>query len=227
MRINEVPASSGYGEPVHKFFRLADQVKVIGATTTDERFIPVDKPPANGEPAGPYVLVVTAFGQVLRVPLEPFRTASTKVGRRYAKLSEGDRVVMAVVLSGDEETLYLASQEGHVIHFRVDEVNILAGVGKGVIGIKLGKDDVCLGGALMSGRFDKFTLETSGGKTMEFGRNKYDVTSRGGKGFEAVKRTNFVRVIPPPIILVDWEQIEGKANGNGHGKKSEDKTLFD
>ena len=28
MRMNEVPASSGYGEPIAKFFRIADQVKV-------------------------------------------------------------------------------------------------------------------------------------------------------------------------------------------------------
>src|SRR5205807_8686272 len=60
MRVNETPASSGYGEPITKFFRLADQVKVIAAATTDERFIPAETPPANGEPAGPYLLVVTA-----------------------------------------------------------------------------------------------------------------------------------------------------------------------
>jgi DNA gyrase subunit A len=115
--------------------------------------------------------------------------------------------------------MYLASRSGHVIHFAVDEINILSGVGKGVMGIKLEDDDVCLGGALMSGRFDKFSLETTGGRTMEFGREKYEVTSRGGKGFEAVKRADFVRVIPPPIELVDWEQIEKndekKSNGNG------------
>src|SRR5262249_46416014 len=133
MRINEVPASSGYGEPITKFFRLADQVKIIGATTTDERFVPVDKPPANGEPAGPDLLVATLQGQVLRTPLGPFRVASTKVGRRYVKLAEGDRVVMATVLGGDEETLYLASREGHVIHFKVDDVNVLSGAGKGVL----------------------------------------------------------------------------------------------
>ena len=44
MRINEVPASSGYGEPIAKFFKLADQVKVIAAVTTDERFIPAETP---------------------------------------------------------------------------------------------------------------------------------------------------------------------------------------
>jgi DNA gyrase subunit A len=210
MRINEVPASSGYGEPIAKFFRLGDQVRIVNAVSLDERFTPPDQAQTNGEPPGPYLLVVTAQGQTLRTPLGPFRTASNKLGRRYVRLNDGDRVVMATVLHGDEDTIYLASASGHVIHFRVEEINVLAGVGKGVMGIKLAEGDTCLGGALMSGRFDKFVLETSGGKTMEFGRGKYEVTSRGGKGFEAVKRTTFVRVVPPPIELVDWDKVEGK-----------------
>ena len=50
------------------------------------------------------------------------------------------------------------------------------------------------------------------------------MVSRGGKGFEAVKRTDFVRVVPPPIELVDWDELEGKTeekNGKheGNGKK--------
>jgi DNA gyrase subunit A len=173
--------------------------------------------------------VVTAQGQTLRTPLGPFRTASNKLGRRYVRLNDGDRVVMATVLHGDEDTIYLASASGHVIHFRVEEINVLSGVGKGVMGIKLAEGDTCLGGALLSGRFDKFVLETSGGKTMEFGRGKYEVTSRGGKGFEAVKRTTFVRVVAPPIELVDWDKVEGKGeekeekpNGNG-----DQPTLFE
>jgi hypothetical protein len=51
------------------------------------------------------------------------------------------------------------------------------------------------------------------------------VTSRGGKGFEAVKRTNFVRVVPHPIELVDWEQVEGKNGGkNGHKDKGPERN---
>jgi DNA gyrase subunit A len=218
MRINEVPASSGYGEPISKYFRLADQVRVITAATTDERFVPAEGPPANGEPAGPYLLVVTAQGQTLRAPYAPYRTASTKVGRRYVRLNDGDRVVMVRVLR-DEEGLMLVSQSGHVIHFALQEVNILAGVGKGVMGIKLEEGDVCLGGALISNRHDALVVETAGGKTMEFRRGKYEQTSRGGKGYEAVKRTTFTRVVPPPIELVDWEKVEEKAD-NGNGQKS-------
>src|SRR5207237_10806228 len=35
MRMNEVPASSGYGEPIAKFFKLNDQVRIIAAHTAD------------------------------------------------------------------------------------------------------------------------------------------------------------------------------------------------
>jgi DNA gyrase subunit A len=227
MRINEVPASSGYGEPIAKFFRLADQVRIVGALTSDERFTPVDKPQANGELAGPYLLVVTAQGQVLRTPLAPFRTASTKVGRRFVKLNDGDKVVLARVLA-DEESLMLASTSGHIIHFPLEEVNVLSGVGKGVMGIKLEDGDSCLGGALISNRHDALVVETAGGKSMEFRRGKYQLTSRGGKGFEAVKRTTFIRVIAPPIELVDWDSVEDKTADKDKGSDSDgQKLLFD
>jgi DNA gyrase subunit A len=211
MRINEVPASSGYGEPIAKFFRLADTVRMVNAVTTDERFTPPDEKPRNGEPAGPYFLVVTSAGQVLRTPLEPFRTASNKLGRRFARLNQGDRVVMAT-LTSKEKSIFLASASGHVIHFPVDQINVLAGAGKGVMGIKLAEGDICLGGALMASANDALRVETASGKTLEFRRSKYDLTSRAGKGFEAVKRTTLVRIIPPPIELVDWEKIEEKEN---------------
>jgi DNA gyrase subunit A len=238
MRINEVPASSGYGEPLAKFVRLGDQVKIVNAVATDERFTapqqPAAKPKKKGEepdPPGPYLLVVTAQGQTLRTPLAPFRVESTKAGRRYARLNEGDRVILAAVLR-DEESIFLASAQGHVIHFPVDQINILAGVGKGVMGIKLADDDICLGAALISERNPAMVAETANGKTLEFKAGKYDLTSRAGKGFEAVKRTTFVRVIPPSIELVDWDQLEGKKNGEKNGERNGQKnggqrTLFE
>jgi DNA gyrase subunit A len=224
MRINEVPASSGYGEPVAKFFRLGDQARLVNAVTCDTRFTPPEERARKGEIPGPYLLVVTAGGLTLRTPFEPFRTASTKVGRRYARLNDGDRVVMAAVLK-DQETLFLASASGHVIHFPIDQINILSGAGKGVIGIKLEDDDSCLGGALISDKSDSMQVETSGEKTLEFRGCKYETTSRAGKGFEAVKRSTFVRVVPPPIELVNWDEIEGK--GKEAEKNGQQRTLFD
>src|SRR5262249_10230673 len=106
MRMLDVPSSSGYGDPITKFFRLDGRVRIGGMRRTDERFTPVDRPPANGEPAGPYVMVATAQGQVLRIGLSAFRTASTKSGRRYVRLSEGDKVVFAT-LQQDEDSVVL------------------------------------------------------------------------------------------------------------------------
>lgn len=65
-------------------------------------------------------------------------------------------------------------------------------------------------------------VETSGGKTMEF-TGRHETTAPGGKGWEAVKRTNLIRVVPPAIALVDWDELEGKkkepgTNGNGQLK---------
>src|SRR5207248_2981837 len=138
------------GDPIAKFFKLGDGVKVVAAVTTDARFTPADLPPHKDEtPGGPYILVATRYGYVLRTPLAAFRTESTKAGRRFVKLEEGDRVVLARLVA-DETGVLLASRGGHLIHFPLDHVNILAGVGKGVIGIKLDEDDECIGGTLVN-----------------------------------------------------------------------------
>ena len=87
------------------------------------------------------------------------------------------------------------------------------------MGIKLSDDDTCLGAALISNSHDMLQVDTSGGKVLEFRRGKYNITSRGGKGFEAVKRTKLVRVLPVAIELVDWDEMEGKTEGkNSNGK---------
>ncbi len=208
MRVNEIPASSGYGEPITKYFRVADQVKVIAAETTDERFVPAEVKGARGDVPGPYILVGTSDGYVLRTPLLPFRTASTKAGRRYVRLSDGEKVIYAQTLLGNEESMFLASRDGHVIHFDLKEINVLSGAGKGVMGIKLGDKDACIGGAVISNRHDALRVETSGGINKEFRRGAHKLVGRGGKGTEVVKRAELARVIPPGIMLTDWELVE-------------------
>lgn len=67
-------------------------------------------------------------------------------------------------------------------------------------------------------------VETSGGKTLEF-TGRHETTARGGKGWEAVKRTSLVRVVPPAIKLVDWDELEGKKKEPGsNGAQT---TLFE
>ncbi|AWM39060.1 DNA gyrase subunit A [Gemmata obscuriglobus] len=209
MRINEVPATAGYGEPITKFFKLADGAKVVAAVTTDPRFTPADLPAKGDTPGGPFLVVATRNGFVLRLPLTAFRSESTKVGRRFVKLEEGDKVVM-VRLAGAEEGVMLATSGGYVTHFPLDQVSILSGAGKGVIGIELESKDDCLGGVLVGGRFDKLVVETENGKTQDFGPGAVKTRKRGAKGEKPGARTKFARVVPPEIQLADWDAVEGK-----------------
>ena len=209
MRINEVPATAGYGDPITKFFKLGDGVKVVAAVTTDPRFTPADSPPKGDNPTGPFIMVCTRNGYVLRTPLTAFRVESTKSGRRYVKLEEGDKVTM-VRLAGGEDGVMLATTGGYVTHFPLDQVTVLSGVGRGVIGIKLDPNDECVGGTLVGGRFDKLVLETENGKTQDFGPGAIKSRARGAKGDRPGQRTRFVRVVPPPIELADWEAVDGK-----------------
>jgi DNA gyrase subunit A len=227
MRINEVPATTGYGEPITKFFKLADGVKVIGVVTTDPRFTPADQPAKDDTPGGPYLVVTVSNGYILRLPLASFRPESTKAGRRYAKVEEGDKVVMIRLLT-DETGVMLASAGGHLIHFQVDTVSILSGVGKGVMGMKV-EDDVCIGGVLVGGRFDKLVVETESGKSQEFGPGMIKSQNRGGKGEKPGARTKFTRVLPTAIELVNWDEVEGKAKPKDKGgdKPGQNGSLFD
>jgi DNA gyrase subunit A len=226
-RMNELPASSGYGEPLAKFFKLADRVKVIAAISTDARFTPADQPAKKDVPGGPYLFVAASSGNVLRTPLAAFRVESTKSGRRFAKVDEGDRIVH-VELVTDQDSVMLVSKEGRLIYFALEEVNILAGVGKGVMGIKLDDKDVCIGGALLrsSNRLYQLSVETQSGKTQEFGGNSYQMVGRGGKGHKPGERTKFARVLPPPIELVNWEEMEGRSEAKSNGK-AKTSALFD
>lgn len=213
MRIDEIPASTGYGEPIAKYFRLRDGVSVINVLTTDPRFTPDGQllPPRRSLffPGAKewQLLVATAQGNVLRIPLAPFMSASTKAGRRFVRLIDGDEVVFVAIPTADHETMFLAASDGHVIHFPIEEVNVLAGVGKGVHGIKLKTGSRCIGGYILSGFRECMRVENSGGHVMEFRRGKYQPTSRAGKGYEVIKRGGLRRILADEIHLIDWSQI--------------------
>ncbi len=225
MRINEVPATSGHGDPITKFFRLGDNVKVIAAAGTDPRFTPADWESKKDQPAGPQLFIATSVGFVLRLPFSMFRQESTKVGRRYAKLEAGDKVVMARLVN-DEDGAILASRLGYIIHFPIDQVNVLSGVGKGVIGIKLDDGDICLGGELLTSgkRKDavKFLVETESERIDEYTYDRPKAQNRGGKGEKlGGVRTKLNRVVPAPIVLANWDEV-----GDGKTEKPKNGDLF-
>lgn len=204
--VEQIPPSTGYGEPLSKHIKMGDGTSIVASLTTDSRFTPADVE-YEGFPPGPYLFVATAFGNVMRIPLSPFRVASTKAGRRYCRLVEGDRVVHAELM-GEEDTVFLISRQARLIHFAVSDVPILSGAGKGVRGIKIPEGDLVLGAKRLSRPSDVLKVINEHDKTLSFGQMKYAVTSRGGKGSKISQRTGIKSIVLDEVTPVDWSAIE-------------------
>ena len=197
-RINDIPASTGYGDPVQKLFKLADGERMIAMLSFDGRALEVD-PPTEGtvEPEPPFAVAVTRTGLGFRFSLRAHRDPSTRAGRKFAKLNEGDEVI-TVLVAKDGAAILCAASDGHALGVPLDEVGVLAGVGKGALVMKLEDDARLLGAVLATKAREGITIETQKGKTLELSRQQLE-GSRGAKGTLIVKRDSFARVILPPV----------------------------
>ena len=203
-KIIDVPASTGYGEPIQKQFKLKDGEKLVAALSLDPRVAGNIAPKKEGDAAPVHAVAVSSDGYALRFNLDGFVEPSTRAGRRYARPSDGAEIVNVARLTGGE-VLIAASAEARGILCKADEVNFLSGPGKGVLLIKLSDEDRLLGAIASTGDRDLLTVETSRGAEQTISTGKYEVTGRGGKGRELLQRGQFTRVIwpspeaPPPL----------------------------
>jgi DNA gyrase subunit A len=198
-RIIDVPASTGYGEPVQKLFKLRDGERIVAAFSLDQRSIGDIGTRKEGDPPPVHAIAVTSDGYSLRFSFEPFVEPSTRAGRRYARPSEGVEVVGVARVTG-EEVIIAATADARALLCRADEVNYLSGPGKGVILIKLtGDEDHVLGFIASSGDRDLLRVETSRGGEQTISTAKYEVTGRGGKGRELLQRGQFTRIVANDI----------------------------
>ncbi|MGD9856203.1 MAG: DNA gyrase subunit A, partial [Planctomycetaceae bacterium] len=215
--VDQVPPSTGYGEPLSKHVKLRDGAGIVAALTTDARFTPPDQIEWEEFPPTPYFFIATAMGQVMRLSFSLFRQPSTKSGRRYCRLRPGDSVVHVEIMreAGEGEknypgdSVFLVSRNARLIHFDVGEAQVLAAPGKGVRGIRLEKGDVVLGAQRLSRPSDCLRVENENGKVLTFGQMKYTITGRGGKGVKTSHRTGLNRIIRPEIELPDWSGVAG------------------
>ncbi|MDF1742132.1 MAG: DNA topoisomerase 4 subunit A [Gimesia sp.] len=204
--VEQVPVSSGYGEPLSKHARMGDGAQLVAAITTDARFTPEDKSTRRKPIPTPHVLIVTEKGQIMRISFSIFRTASTKAGRKYCRLGKDDRVVYAGLVE-DADTMFIATQDARVLHCKIEEAALLSNAGKGVKGIKLEKGDQVMGALQLTRPSDCLRVVNTAGKKMTFGQMKYGVTSRGGKGVKTSQRSGFDEILYPPIEIVDWDEL--------------------
>ncbi len=206
-RFVDVPASTGYGDPVQKLFKLKDGEKIVAAFSLDPRVAkkiePVVRRAGASAPADDippvHAIAVTSDGYAMRFSLQSFVEASTRSGRRYARTAAGAEVVSVGITTG-EETVIAATSNARAMLSKADEVNFLSGPGRGVILIKIDFPDARVIGAIVSsGDRDLLTVETTRGSEQTISTTKYEVTGRGGKGKELMQRGGFIRVVPNEV----------------------------
>jgi DNA gyrase subunit A len=202
-RFIDVPASTGYGEPIQRLFKLKDGETIVAAMSLDPRTLTSRRAGKAGEegadPASDgvtHAVAVTSDGYALRFGLDSFVDASTRAGRRYARPSEGAEVVGVEAIEGTE-TLIAATADARGLLCKATEVNYLSGPGKGVILIKLSDEDRVLGFIASSGDRDLLTVETTRGGEQTISTAKYEITGRGGRGRELLQRGGFTRILRP------------------------------
>ena len=198
-RMVDIPASTGYGEPIQKLFKMKDGERIVSALSLDTRVVgniseDPKRPDYSPEIHG---FAATSNGFALRFGLEQFAEPSTRSGRRFARVAPGSELIGVVPVTGSE-TILAISADCRAMVCPAAEVNYLSGPGKGVTLIKLSKTDRLLGFKASTGDRDLLVVETNRGAKKTISTVKYRTTSRGGRGIEIQKNGKIKAIVTLP-----------------------------
>jgi DNA gyrase subunit A len=169
MKVTNVPATTGYGEPVQSLLNFKDRERIVAAVLL--RAAPAERDEAArgagqaelfGGAAAPAPEAPTVLfgGAEQAVPVDrwlvataagmgffcrPDLSETTRSGRRFARTRDDDALVTVVPAAGDVVTA--VSQAGKVLAFPAEELPELAGAGRGVILMRLDPGDTLIAAA--------------------------------------------------------------------------------
>jgi len=130
------------------------------------------------------ILMVTRFGRVKKTSLQEF-SKPLKKGKRALTTNEGDEIIAAHILHGDD-TVLLISSKGMSIRFHESDIRTMGRTAAGVNGIQLTEDDFVVGAIVLSTDTSILTVTENGyGKRSSV--EEYRIQKRGGKGIFAIK----------------------------------------
>jgi len=197
LRVADVPATTGYGEPVQSLLKFGDGERVVAAQLLSERK-PAEAPTTpGGQGSLPgiieltdevlAVIVATAKGYGFRA--SPDLSETTRAGRRLARVGEGDEIVSVERVGGPQ--VVVATGRGRMLRFALDEVPELAGPGRGVILMRPDKDDRIVGALALPKNASFVALSPEGGERT-LALTEVPAAKRAGKGQRVVKRGTIV-----------------------------------
>src|SRR5207248_1775123 len=110
-RFNDIPASTGYGDPVQKLFKFDDNERVAGALSLDKRLQRPEK-----------LLALSRAGYGLRFALAPHTEVSTRAGRRFSRPAKDDELI-GVVPVEEKDFLAVVTEDAYALVTKAKEVD--------------------------------------------------------------------------------------------------------
>ena len=188
-RFNDVPPSTGYGDPVQKLFKFDDNERVVGALSLDPRLERPEK-----------MIAISRKGYGLRFVLAPHTELSTRAGRRFSRPAGGDEL-FAVLPVQERDRVAVITEESHTLTIKSSDVNELAGPGRGVTVIKVSGDDRVIAALVTSSKNAAVSLETAKGRKLELSAFGHEAASRGSKGRQLVKKDKVKPPAQAPVFV--------------------------
>ncbi len=221
-RIADIPSTTGYGDPLQRYFGFADGEKLVGAIAIDPLSlpeIPESVPIEDHEHTPPYGIAITRGGRVVRFSIIAQKDVTNKGGRRYMKVNGKDDTVLAVYPAIGNEWVSLYTEQTRALCFPVSEITLVRGAGKGVIAIKMDKGDTVKGFRLVHSEKDGISVETSRGRDITIHPKKYG-GSRAAKGSKLLQRGT-VSDWTRPMLRLDKMFKHTKKSGQGDTSSEE------
>jgi DNA gyrase subunit A len=132
------------------------------------------------------ILMVTKSGRIKKTSLQEFSRPLRK-GKRALTINEGDEIIAAHVLNGDD-TILLVTKKGMCIHFEESDIRTMGRTAAGVRGIRLGKDDEVVSAIVIDSN-NSVLIATENGFGKRSPIEEYRLQKRGGKGVIGIKRS--------------------------------------
>jgi len=194
-KANDLPAGSGFGEPVQHLFKFGDGERPVTAMNLAAVFAGA---PGEGEkdkqaelvlaPREVTAVSVSAKGIGFKFDLGQFNSVTTRAGKKFAGVKAGDSVMGVDVL--DLPNVLFLTSEGKAVVVAAKDIPMLSGAGKGVRLVNVKKGDVTLFRAVRKGEQVKVIDEKGKEKVIDL--KAYGVMTRGSVGLKAVKAVKFL-----------------------------------
>lgn len=195
IKVYDIPEgdSTGRGKPVNRLIGIGNDEKICSVISVKD--FPEDK----------YVMLFSRKGYVKKTSLAAFSRPRVN-GIIAAEVPEGDSLFEAQITEGNNEVI-LGSTLGKAIKFDEKDVREMGRNARGVIGIRLGKEDFLVGADVIR-EGDKYILtvtEKGFGKKSDL--SLYRKQTRGGKGLINIRINERLGKVIGLVTLNDDDEI--------------------